>query len=174
MSEREGPARISVSGRPGLAAGWVVAVGLAVGVRVWNALTGSLMWGYDAWGHVAYVFFVDAYRAVPWADQGWSYFHPPLHYAFGWALAQLGSGELLVRGLSGVGAAASLGTAVLAAWVVRMASPGQPALSLLGFCAVAFLPAHVFVHDPRAASTKPLPIEVLPGRICGLFPPFWV
>jgi tetratricopeptide (TPR) repeat protein len=126
-------------------AGWCIAIGAAVGVRMWNALAGPLLWGYDAWGHVAYALFLDLYRAMPWADQGWSYFHPPLHYAFGWALAQLGSGEALVRGLSLVGSAASLGTAALAVWMVRAASPGRPGLELVGFGAVAFLPVHLFM-----------------------------
>jgi len=126
-------------------AGWAVALAAAVGVRAWNALTGPLMWGYDAWGHVAYVLFLDLYRAVPWADQGWSYFHPPLHYALGWALAQLGSGDVLMRGLSLLGGAASVLTAVLTAQLVRMVSPGRPALALLAFTAVAFLPLHLFM-----------------------------
>jgi tetratricopeptide (TPR) repeat protein len=126
-------------------AGWAVAVSAAVGVRAWNALGGPLMWGYDAWGHVAYVLFLDLYRAVPWADQGWSYFHPPLHYALGWVLAQFGSGEALVRGLSLLGSAASLLTAALAARLVRMASPARPGLALLAFTAVALLPVHLFM-----------------------------
>jgi hypothetical protein len=75
---REGAGR-SRSGTPTFRAlligGWIAAIGAAVGVRLWNALAGPLMWGYDAWGHVAYVLFLDIYRAVPWADQGWSYFH---------------------------------------------------------------------------------------------------
>src|SRR5262245_39745481 len=126
-------------------AAWGAAVGLAAGVRLWDALTGPLMWGYDAWGHVAYALFLDLYRAVPWADQGWSYFHPPLHYAIGWALAQGGSGELLVRGLAVAGSLASLGTAALAAWLVRVMAPERPALALVGFGAVAFLPVHYFL-----------------------------
>jgi tetratricopeptide (TPR) repeat protein len=103
------------------------------------------MWGYDAWGHVAYVIFLDIYRSVPWADQGWSYFHPPLHYALGWLLAQAGSGEILMRGLPLLGSAASLGTAALAAWLVRRATPDRPALALLAFGAVALLPVHLFL-----------------------------
>ena len=83
--------------RAALIAGWIAVLGSAVGVRLWNAWAGPLMWGYDAWGHVAYVIFLDIYRAVPWADQGWSYFHPPLHYALGWLLAQAGSGEVLMQ-----------------------------------------------------------------------------
>ncbi len=128
-----------------LLAGWVLALGAAAGVRVWNALAGPLMWGYDAWGHVAYVLFLDLYRAVPWADQGWSYFHPPLHYALGWILAQAGSGEVLMRGLSLLGSAASLGTAGLAAGLARMTTPGQPGLALLAFVVVAFLPVQFFM-----------------------------
>ncbi len=128
-----------------LVAGWGVAVGVAAGVRLWNALAGPLLWGYDAWGHVAYALFLDLYRAVPWADQGWSYFHPPLHYALGWALVQGGSGELLVRGLAVAGSVASLATAALAAWMVRGMAPEHPALALVGFGAVAFLPVHFFM-----------------------------
>jgi len=131
--------------RTWLLAGWVVTLGVAVGVRLWNALTGPLMWGYDAWGHVAYVLFLDLYGAVPWADQGWSYFHPPLHYALGWLLAQARSGEVLMRGLALLSSAASLATAALAAWLARVVTPERPALALVAFAAVACLPVHYFM-----------------------------
>jgi Flp pilus assembly protein TadD len=122
-----------------------VVLGAALGVRVWNALAGPLMWGYDAWAHVAYALFLDLYRALPWADQGWSYYQPPLHYALGWALAQPGSGELLMRGLSLAGSAASLGVAGLSAWVTHAVAPGRPMLALVAFAAAAFLPVQIFV-----------------------------
>jgi hypothetical protein len=124
---------------------WVVVLALAVGVRAWNALAGPLMWGYDAWGHVAHALFLDLYRGLPWADQGWSYFHPPLHYAFGWALAQAHDAEGMVRGLAGLGSAASLGTAALAAWIVRTAAPQRSLLAPCAFGAVALLPVHLFM-----------------------------
>lgn len=136
-----------MSGRTQLAIGWAVAVGVSAGVRLWNALTAALMWGYDAWGHVAYVLFLDLYREVPYADQGWSFYQPPLHYALGWLLAQLAGAEALVRGLSLLGAAASLGIAGLAAWLARLAHPQRPWLALLAFCAVAFLPVHFTVGN---------------------------
>ncbi|MEE9606612.1 MAG: phospholipid carrier-dependent glycosyltransferase, partial [Myxococcota bacterium] len=134
-----------MSGRAWLRLGWIAALAAAAGVRLWNALTGPLMWGYDAWAHVAYAIFLDIYRAVPWADQGWSYFHPPFHAALGWLLAQPGSGEGLMRGLALLGSAASLGTAGLAAWLVQRVSPRPRGLPLLAFAAVAFLPVHFFV-----------------------------
>jgi tetratricopeptide (TPR) repeat protein len=134
-----------LSSRAWLLGGWVVVLGVSVGVRLWNALAGPLMWGYDAWGHVAYVLFLDLYRAVPWADQGWSYFHPPLHYALGWLLARAGSGEVLMRGLPLLASAASLGTAAVAARLARRASPGHPGLALAAFAAVACLPVHYVV-----------------------------
>jgi tetratricopeptide (TPR) repeat protein len=133
------------AGRGWLLAGWGAALAAALGVRLWNALAGPLLWGYDAGGHVAYVLFLDLYRALPWADQGWSYFHPPLHYALGWLLAQAGSGELLMRGLPLLASAASLGTAALAAWLVRRVSPEAPGLALAAFAALAFLPVHLFM-----------------------------
>ena len=120
-----------------LIGGWIAAIVAAAVARIWTALAGPLMWGYDAWGHVAYALFLDLYHGVPWADQGWSYFHPPLHYLFGWVLAQFGSGEVLMRGLPLVASAASLATAALAGILVRRVAPSQPGLALLGFTAVA-------------------------------------
>lgn len=134
-----------LSKRRWIVAGWGVTLAAAIGVRLWNALAGPLMWGYDAWGQLAYVIFVDLYRAVPWADQGWSYFHPPLHYLVGWGLAHFGSGEILIRGLSVLGSLASLGTAGLAAWLARAAEPLRPELPIVAFAAVAFLPVQLFM-----------------------------
>ena len=126
-------------------AGWIAVLAVVGGVRLWNALEGPRMWGYDAWGHVAYVLYLDLYRAVPWADQGWSYFHPPLHYLIGWVLAQARSGELLMRGLMLWGSLASLLTAGLAAWLACAAFPVWPGLALLAFAAVACLPVQYFM-----------------------------
>jgi len=134
-----------LSQRSMLIAGWWVSIAAVVAVRLWNALTGPFMWGYDGWGHVAYMLFLDLYRGVPFADQGWSYFHPPFHYALGAALAQFGSGDVLMRGVALLGSAASLGTAALTAFLVRRAVPDRPALGLLAFVGVACLPVHLYV-----------------------------
>lgn len=139
-------------------AAWAVAIAAAVGVRAWNALAGPLLHGYDAWAHVTYVQFLDTFHALPWADQGWSFFHPPLYYALGFALAQAGSADVLARGLALWSSAASLAVAALAALAARAAVARELASDaderelarariapLVAFTAVAFLPVHVYV-----------------------------
>ncbi|HVN39288.1 MAG TPA: hypothetical protein VMW19_14060 [Myxococcota bacterium] len=126
--------------RVALGAG-AAAIAVAIGIRLWNALAGSLGWGYDAWGHAAYVLYLDFYGALPHADQGWSYFHPPLHYLLSWPFAWARSADALLRGMVLVASAASLGTAWLAARVERAVAPERPELAWLAFGAVAFLPA---------------------------------
>lgn len=132
-----------------LRAGWITSISAAIGVRAWNAIFGPLFYGYDAWAHIAYVFFIDLYHALPYADQGWSYFHPPLHYLLGWIVMQFGDPRVLLIGLACIGSAASLGVAALGAYVVRMAFPARDGLALLGFTALAFLPVHLY--------TSPMP-----------------
>ncbi len=148
-----------MTGQRSLLAGWIAVLAVAGGVRLWNALAGPLMWGYDAWGHVAYVLYLDLYRALPWADQGWSYFHPPLHYLIGWLLAQVRSGEWLMRGLMLWGSLASLLTAGCAAWLARSAFPTRPGLGLLAFAAVACLPVHYYM--------SPMPGNELTATLLG-------
>ncbi|MEE3332520.1 MAG: hypothetical protein VX246_16760 [Myxococcota bacterium] len=121
---------------------WVGVIALAVGVRGWNALFGPMLWGYDAWAHITYVLFLDTFHALPWADQGWSFFHPPLYYLVGLGLAQFGSAEALAHGLACLSSLASVGIAWLVARVAT--SEGNPA-ALVAFCALAFLPVHLYV-----------------------------
>lgn len=123
---------------------WWIVVTLAIASRVWNALTMTILRGFDAVGHISYVLFLDLYHAIPHAHQGWSFFHPPLHYLFGWLLAQSGSGEVLVRGLALIASAGSLLAAAMAARIVRMGIPGRPELAPLAFVAVAFIPVHAY------------------------------
>ena len=55
----------------GLRAAWTASLVAAIGLRLWNALAGPMLYGYDGWAHVAYVLFLDQYQAIPYADQGW-------------------------------------------------------------------------------------------------------
>ncbi|MBW2397904.1 MAG: hypothetical protein JRG80_01375 [Deltaproteobacteria bacterium] len=127
-----------------LQSAWFAAVALAVGSRLLNAMLLSGPDGYDAWGHLSYVLFLDLYQSVPFAGQGQSSFHPPLHYAIGWLIAQAGDADILVRGLALVASAASLGIAGITAWVVGATLPGRRLLPLLAFVAVAFWPPQLY------------------------------
>jgi tetratricopeptide (TPR) repeat protein len=127
-----------------LRAGWIVAIVALASVRIWNALRGPLLRGYDDLGHAGYFLYLHFYAALPWADQGWSYFHPPLHYFFGWALTGFGSPEVLLRGVALLGGAASLGIAALAARVVERTRPGLRGLPLLAFTSVGLLPVYLY------------------------------
>ena len=90
------------------------------------------------------MFFLDLYQSIPYADQGWSYFHPPLHYLFGWGLAQFDSPAVLLHGLAFLGGAASLAIALMAARVTRLANPDSTVLPLLAFVAVGLLPVYLY------------------------------
>ena len=138
------PAESSARSRKWRIAGWLAASLVLVAVRGWNVLRGPLLQGYDDFALIGYVLFLDRYAALPWADQGWSYFHPPLHYLLGWGLAQFDDAVVLVRGLAFVSSAASLGVAALAAWVTRLASPGRPGLALLAYVSVGLLPVYLY------------------------------
>lgn len=131
----------------GLRAAWIASLCAAIGLRLWNALTGAVLYGYDGWAHVAYVLFIDMYQAVPYADQGWSYFHPPFYYLMGAAIAQVGDGDVLARGLALLGSAASFGIALLAAALVALARHERAATSraaCIAFTGVAFLPVLIY------------------------------
>ena len=114
------PTRVAGAHGPG----GVALFGAAAGARIWNALSGAPGWGYDAWGHVAYVLYLDLFHALPHADQGWSYFHPPLHYLLAWPFCLAGSAQALLRGMAGIATAASLGCALLAARAAWGRRPG--------------------------------------------------
>jgi len=143
-----------------LRATWALAIAAAAGLRLWNALIGPVLHGYDGWAHIAYVLFIDLYHAVPFPDQGWSYFHPPLYYGIGAAIAQVDDGDVLVRGLMLIGSAASLGVALLAARLVAAARSEhwlESRGACIAFTGVAFLPVLVY--------TAPMPGNEVPAAL---------
>jgi hypothetical protein len=60
-------------------------------------------------------------------------------------LAQSGDADVFMRGLALFGSAASVATALIAAWIVRCTAPDRPQSVLVAFGAVALLPVHLFV-----------------------------
>ena len=56
---------------------------LALAQYGWNAYAQPSLWGYDAGGHVGYVYGILKTGALPHPAAGWSTFHPPLYYLLG-------------------------------------------------------------------------------------------
>ncbi len=102
---------------------------------------------------------------MPYSDQGWSYFHPPLHYGIGWLLAQSGNSDVLLRGLALLGGAASLGIAGLSAVLARRVLPDRPLAPLVAFTAVAFLPVLLY--------TAPMPGNEVTAALLGCAAVAW-
>ncbi len=67
---------------------WLVRglVALAILMRLNNGLRFPALNGYDSFGHFTYVWYLLKTGSIPAADQGWSFFHPPLYYALAAAL----------------------------------------------------------------------------------------
>ncbi len=102
---------------------------------------------------------------MPYSDQGWSYFHPPLYYGIGWLLAQSGSSEVLLRGLALFGSAACLGMAALSAGLARRLLPDRPVAPLVAFTSVAFLPVLLY--------TAPMPGNEVTAALLGCAAVAW-
>ena len=54
----------------------------AAAILVNNALTFPELRAPDGYGHFSYIWYMAKNGSVPLSDAGWSYFHPPLYYAF--------------------------------------------------------------------------------------------
>jgi len=55
---------------------------LAILVRLHNVYVFPMMRSPDAFGHFTYIWYLAATGHIPLATEGWSFFHPPLYYAF--------------------------------------------------------------------------------------------
>lgn len=129
-----------------LACGAAMAV-VAVGVRLHNALTGSVWAGYDAFAHFTYIWFVAETGQVPLAHSGWQFFQPPLYYAgmaFLWNFFDGLDGATRLRVGTSVLAVLGLVPAVVAVVLVRKRLPGQDLVALLAGGLMLFLPVHLY------------------------------
>ena len=128
---------------------WFGAGLLALGVaaRLHNAWASPVLAGYDAFAHFTYIWFVADTGRVPLPTEGWSFFHPPLYYAFmaglwnalaAWDPAsRLKVGKLVVAALGCIPAAI--------AWVVvARRFPGNGLARLLAAALVLLIPVQVY------------------------------
>jgi len=123
----------------------MAAVGLAV--RVNNVAVFPLLHGYDGFGHFTYIWYLAEHWRVPLSTAGWSFFHPPLYYAFMASIWKLASGTdpvLRLKAGTMVMAMLSLAHAWVSYVVVRRYFPGKWLIHLLAPGLMLFLPVHLY------------------------------
>jgi tetratricopeptide (TPR) repeat protein len=101
----------------------------------------------DGFGHFTYIWTLAATGSVPLATEGWSFFHPPLYYAFMAAVWQmLGAVDPVVRLKIGTGFISFLGIAQagVAYLIVRRCLPTNRVAQLLAVGIMLFLPLQLF------------------------------
>lgn len=136
---------------------WIVA-GFALGVAVWmrlhNAVTYPADWGYDARFNWQYIYALTRSWALPRPDAGWSTGDPPLYFYTSATLLKL-AGRLVAVPLMNV--ALGLVLAGVAALAVRRVAPGDTTRAVLSAGLLLFLPAHAhmsaMVNEELLAAT---------------------
>ena len=126
----------------------VMAVLAAVGLRVVNAFSFPVGYGFDAEGNWAYIEHLLGSWGLPAPDAGWSTSHPPLFYYLAAAvLRALGrpEKEVAVPILRVAVSVAGLGMAPVAAWLARWRCPARPLLPWIAALLVLYVPAHIVV-----------------------------
>ena len=143
--------------RQALSSRWTLWVALVVAAAAWAALFInndrwlSLMAGFDAEGHQAYIRYVLEHHSLPTADQGWQMHQPPLYYVI--AALVLATAGLTVPGpdaasmLHWLGLAYGVANLVLVGAFLRLAFPDHPRRQLLGLIVATFLPMQLYLYQ---------------------------
>jgi tetratricopeptide (TPR) repeat protein len=117
----------------------LVLAAISLAVRLNNVIAFPGMRAPDGFGHFTYIWHLASTGTVPLATAGWSFFHPPLYYAWMasvWNFFPALDGATRLQIGTAVIAAAGLVHAAVAYAFVRRRHPGRP---LLAFAAAAFL-----------------------------------
>ncbi len=123
----------------------MAAVSLAI--RLNNVAAFPGMRAPDGFAHFVYIWHLASTGTVPLATAGWSFFHPPLYYAWMAAVwntfSSLDGQTRLLIGTSVI-AAAGLLHAFVAFAFVRRRHPGRPLLAVAAAGFLLFLPVQLF------------------------------
>lgn len=130
---------------------WIAAfaaLGIAVAMRVHNAIHYTLLWGFDAKFNWRYILRLTHSWELPPPDADWSTAHPPLFYYFGAAICRLigdTPNESQIVALRLLVSAAGLAIAGLAVALVRRTHPDDPQRAVLAGVLILFLPVHIYM-----------------------------
>ena len=103
-------------------------VAIAVLQRVWNMSTVAPLTGFDAPGHMGYVFTIVRDHRLPQPLEGWSTFHPPLYYLVAsavWAVLEPKGPLAVLVGVRALGAALGVAAALVTHRLVRRLGGGN-------------------------------------------------
>ena len=105
--------------------------------------------GFDVGAHVDYIKYVQERRALPYADEGFEMFHPPLFYATSAAVlsaARLSTDDasavILLRLLTML---FGLAQVCLVFFTLRLLFPSRPSLQVVGVVLAGFLPMQIYM-----------------------------
>jgi hypothetical protein len=122
-------------------------VATAVAIRIHNVVVFPELRAPDGFGHFTYIWYVAEVGRVPLAMTGWSFFHPPLYYAFMatvWnTFAALDPVTRLKIGTAGI-AMLGLVHAFASYVLVRRRLPDNIAAQIAAPGLMLFLPVHLY------------------------------
>ena len=128
-----------------------IVVGLWIGLLIHNLKLLSPGVGFDAYGHLDYVEYVQEHGSLPLADQGWEMHQPPLYYL-------ICATVLNLAGLSGVTAdgvrlirwislSIGLAHAAVILGLLRLLFPSQATKQLIGVALASFVPVQLYLSE---------------------------
>ena len=107
--------------------------------------------GFDGLEHLRYVEYILVNGRLPWAEEGWSMFHPPLYYAVAAAAMKVAGLSVDDRAAHGVFQVLSLAFGLFHLWMIllsmRLLFPGQAPRQALGLVLAGFLPMQLYMHQ---------------------------
>ncbi len=120
---------------------------VAVALRVHNSIAYPVPRGYDSFGHVMYIWYLLKTGRIPLANEGWSFFHPPLFFAIAAAMWRVLRHVDPIRVMHLISLVFSL-LGLVPAWIsyliVRRYFGARPLLLLLAPTFVLFLPVCIY------------------------------
>ena len=103
--------------------------------------------GFDGPSHIAYIRYLQDHRQLPWANEGFEMYQPPLYYGFcAMTLSALGlsaGSETGVAVLRGFGLFMGVAQCGLILLCLRLLLPNRRSAQLAGLALAVFLPAHL-------------------------------
>lgn len=136
---------------------WAVVAIVVVVTTLWALLfwnNAPSLWigdGFDADGHLQYIQYLIDHKRLPWPNEGWSMYHPPLFYFSSAMLLKLLDLSAADPAASGVLRCQTLLIGLfhllLICWCLRLVFPNQPLKQALGIILAGFLAMHLYMFQ---------------------------